>query len=210
MWSVVAATDDVAFGTLAAAFSRPALAEQSPSDHSSPIFSELAVKARTTPSSRLHGAHKAVKRLRRSEVRVTADLFQRHVCLGERGVATNIAAVVPRVLSRHVLGLRQHDPRDGATTEASASHIVEDSATHLGARGRHLLWAVASRWQRWLVDLRVAAMRWQRRLRLHVVEALGACGLLLHAAAVGGMVARPPCASVMVAPVPSDGANIPS
>nr|QGH59177.1 hypothetical protein [Hordeum vulgare subsp. vulgare] len=161
MWSVVADTDDVAFGTLATAFPRPALAEKSPSDHSSPIFSELAVKARTTPSSRLHGAHKAVKRLHRSEVRVTADLFQRHIRLGERGVATSIAAVVPRVLSRHVLGIRQHDPRDGATTEASASHIVEDTATRLGARGRHLLWAVASRWQRWLVDLCVAAMRWQ-------------------------------------------------
>ena len=49
---------------------------------------------------RLHGGEGGVERPRGGEVRVVSDPFRCRNALGERGAATGIAPVVPRLLSR--------------------------------------------------------------------------------------------------------------
>ena len=110
VWSAAAATADVAFGALAAALPRPALAEQSLSDHSSSILANspsrqrrrlAAVSAVVTEWSSAH----AVARF--GSLRTQ---FGGHVALGERGAATGIVLVIPLLLSSRALRLRHDVP----------------------------------------------------------------------------------------------------
>ena len=103
-------TTDVAFGALAAALSRPALAEQPLSDHSSSILANSPSRQRR----RLTAVSAVVtERLSAHAVARFGSLrtqFGGHVALGERGAATDIVLVIPLLLSSCALRLRHDGP----------------------------------------------------------------------------------------------------
>ena len=108
--SAAAITTDVAFGALAAALPRPALAEQSLSDHSSSILANSPSRQR-----RRLAAVSAVVTVRSSAHAVASfgslrSQFGGHVALGERGAATGIVLVIPLLLSSRALRLRHDVP----------------------------------------------------------------------------------------------------
>lgn len=96
------------------------------------ILSELAVNTVVAPGGRLCGGDGAIERPRRNEVCVVGDPSRRHICLGKRVLVTDIAPVVPCLLSRRALGLGHHGQRAGGTAVTTASQVVEDAATCLG------------------------------------------------------------------------------
>lgn len=115
---------NVAFGALAAALPRPALAGPSLSDHSSAILASPPSRRRRLAP----GGYGAVERPRDDEVWVVPDLVRRHVTLGERRAATSIAPVVPCLLSSYALRLWEDDPWARGTAATASSEVVEEAA----------------------------------------------------------------------------------
>jgi hypothetical protein len=127
--------------------------------------------------------------------RVAVDPFRRRVGLGERGAASGVAPVVPRLLPHRTLLLGYDGPRARGTVVTTSSVVVQDAATRLrDCEWQLLLYeaAVAVWWQRGPFNAGVPAVqRGRRRFVLHAADALEGRGLLLDAAFdVGAEVAR--------------------